>query len=362
MKPTDVFTALKLMTKIKRPVMLHGSPGVGKSAVVQQLAKEQNKKLFDVRLGTLDPTDLRGIPYFDTKLNIAKWGAPSILPSPDEEPSILFLDELNAAPPSVQAAAYQLILDRRIGDYILPDNCDIIAAGNLESDKGVVHAMPTPLPNRFTHIDFDVNVDDWISWAMANRVHSDVIGYISYNKKMLHQFDPNTLNERGFPTPRSWDFSGQILSEFDSQQLTTKQNKDQAKEAKKMIKRLFEGTMGSGATIEFFAHRDVAMRLPKAMDVLEGHISELPADIKDELSAHYSMIISLIYEIEDRAEVDSEDKLVRYVSNFTNFLDKNLSPEFCIYAMSKSLHSKIPPACFASKSVGEFTSKYGKNL
>ena len=123
----------------------------------------------------LDPTDLKGIPFL--KENEAIWAAPNFLPRPDAKGGILFLDELNSAPPSVQAAAYQLILDRRIGEYTLPENWSIVAAGNRESDRGVTHKIPSPLANRFVHFEMEHSVSDWRDWAFRTQVEDDIISF-----------------------------------------------------------------------------------------------------------------------------------------------------------------------------------------
>ena len=113
---------------------------------------------------------------------------------------VLFLDEMNQAPQSVQAAAYQLILNRRLGTYTLPDNVLIVAAGNRESDRGVAYRMPSPLANRFVHLEMGVDFDDWQVWALENKIHSDVVGYLTSNKMDLFNFDPKTAS-RAFATP-----------------------------------------------------------------------------------------------------------------------------------------------------------------
>jgi len=141
----------------KRPIFLWGPPGIGKSDVVHQIAESLEAHVIDVRLSLWEPTDIKGIPYFDSNAGTMVWAAPGELPNEElasqHKNIVLFLDEMNSAAPAVQAAAYQLILNRKVGTYRLPDNVMIVAAGNRESDKGVTYRMPAPLANRFVHLE-----------------------------------------------------------------------------------------------------------------------------------------------------------------------------------------------------------------
>ncbi len=147
--------SLLLAFKVQRPLFLWGPPGIGKSELVESITRELGGLMIDLRLGQMEPTDIRGIPFYNKDLGKMDWAPPVELP--DEELAsqypivVLFLDELNSAPASVQSAAYQLILNRRIGKFRLPNNVVMVAAGNRESDKGVTYRMPTPLANRFIH-------------------------------------------------------------------------------------------------------------------------------------------------------------------------------------------------------------------
>lgn len=208
MKPSRVLEALKVCVAAGRPVFLWGAPGVGKSDILRLLAKVLKRTLIDVRALLLDPVDLRGIPTI-TEEGDTRWCPPSFLPKGNKK-YILFLDELNAAPPLVQAACYQLILDRKVGEYTLPKDCIIIAAGNRETDRAVTSRMPSPLANRFVHINFDVDMADWIKWALTNEVQTEIIAFLRFRPELLHKFDPQK-NEKAFPTPRSWEFTSQIL-------------------------------------------------------------------------------------------------------------------------------------------------------
>ena len=189
--------------KVQRPLFLWGPPGIGKSELVEGITRELGGLMIDLRLGQMEPTDIRGIPFYNKDIGKMDWAEPVELP--DETTAsqypvvVLFLDELNSAAPSVQCAAYQLILNRRIGKYKLPDNVVMVAAGNRESDKGVTYRMPTPLANRFIHQEMKVDFPSWQEWAVNNNIHKDVVGYLSFAKQDLYDFDAKS-SSRAFAT------------------------------------------------------------------------------------------------------------------------------------------------------------------
>jgi MoxR-like ATPase len=199
--PNSAKASIKHALKKKRPIFLWGPPGIGKSDIVRQITDGfSNSHLIDIRLSLWEPTDIKGIPYFDSNSGTMVWGAPSELPSEEfaaqYDNIVLFLDEMNSAAPSVQAAAYQLILNRRVGQYKLPDNVMIVAAGNREADKGVTYRMPAPLANRFIHLELAVNFDDWFQWSVTNKIHTDVVGYLTLAKKTCMTLIPKVQAAR----------------------------------------------------------------------------------------------------------------------------------------------------------------------
>jgi hypothetical protein len=253
MTPKQIISSLCTLLAIRQPVFIWGAPGVGKSQVVAEVARKLDYALKDIRAVLLDPVDLRGIPRI-TEAGITEWCAPSFLPGvDDEEKGILFLDELNTAPPLVQAACYQLILDRRIGEYILPDGWAVIAAGNRENDRAVTHRMPTALCNRMVHLEFEVSLEDWIKWAAVSGIRPEVTAFLKFRPRLLHDFDPQS-SSRAFATPRSWAFISAILSE----------NPDKSVEYE-----LYKGTVGDGAAAEFMGFLQVWRELPAVEKILE---------------------------------------------------------------------------------------------
>lgn len=251
MKASHVSLALELLITCKQPVFLWGAPGVGKSDTVKQVAATMGLELIDIRAVLLDPVDLRGLPHV-TANNTAAWCTPAFLPSDKDSEGIIFLDELNAAPPLVQAACYQLILDRKLGEYTLPVGWSIVAAGNRESDRAVTHRMPTPLANRFTHIDYDVDINDWVSWALAHNITTELIGFLRFRPNLLHDFDPRR-DTKAFPTPRSWEFVSRILSSNPPTELEFP---------------LIAGTVGEGAASELIGFLRIFRKLPNPHAIL----------------------------------------------------------------------------------------------
>jgi hypothetical protein len=218
MRPAQLLTVLEREFQAAihgqhTPVMLWGPPGVGKSQMVAQVAKRHGMPVIDIRLSQMEPSDLRGIPFrVDGQV---EWAVPSMLPDETRHGAqgILFLDEITSVPPSVSAAAYQLILDRRLGAYSVPDGWAIFAAGNRQGDRGVTYTMPAPLANRFSHFDVDINLDDWVAWAYANHIDDRLIAFLRFRPELLFEFDP-AHNPVAFPSPRSWEFAHRALHKF----------------------------------------------------------------------------------------------------------------------------------------------------
>jgi len=334
----------------KRPVFLWGPPGIGKSELVAEIATEMKGHMIDLRLGQMDPTDIRGIPYYNKEQNLMDWAPPIDLPDEKlakEYPAIiLFLDEMNSSAPAVQAAAYQLILNRRVGKYHLPDNVVIVAAGNRESDKGVTYRMPTPLANRFIHLEMRVDFDSWQDWAVKNKIHKDVIGYLAYSKQDLYDFDPKS-SSRAFATPRSWTFVSELLSDEDTD--------------KNALLNLISGAVGEGLAVKFMAHRKVASQMPNPTEILEGKVKDL--EVKD-ISAMYSLVVSMCYELADRQEKKiKEAEWYKSLDNFFEYMMKNFETEITVMGARTALTTydlKFSPTKL--KSFDKFHDKYGKYI
>jgi len=293
MKATKLKTTLKSLIDSKIPCFIWGSPGVGKSSLVAQIAKEKNMNFIDLRLSLLDPTDLRGIPFFNSEDKSAVWAKPEFFPPSDsKEYGILFLDEINSAPPTIQAAAYQLILDRKIGEYTLPVNYAIIAAGNKETDRGVTYRMPTPLANRFVHLDFDLDFDSWKTWAYKANIDYRIISYLNYKKEDLFVFDPSS-SKKAFATPRSWSFVDDILK---------------SPLPKELYLEVISGTIGNDTANEFLSYLNIMKELPNIDDILNKKDINIPTNN----SVLYALCSGIIYKLIQDNSIENIDTILEF--------------------------------------------------
>lgn len=350
----NTILAKKLIKKCfdkKRPLFLWGPPGIGKSDVINGIAEEMGGISIDFRLAQCEPTDLRGIPYLDKETNTMNWARPIDLPSEEEASKypivVLFLDELNSAPSSIQAAAYQLVLNRKVGVYKAPDNMVIIAAGNRDSDKGVTYRMPSPLANRFVHVELRADFEAWEDWASRNRLHQDIVGYLGFAKQDLYDFDPRS-SDKSFATPRSWSFVNEFLDDN-----TTDDE----------LLPLIAGCIGQGTAIKFLAHRKIASKMPNPDQILDGKVTELKTE---EISAMYSLTVSLCYELVDRLQKINgkpDDKWHESADRFFSFMMQNFTKELCIMGARNALNvHKLPIHPGKITSFDKFHKQYGKYI
>jgi len=323
-KPSQSKRIVGRAIKAKRPIFLWGAPGIGKSDLIAQITEELgNSLMIDMRLALMEPTDLRGYPFRNPETNTMEWAPPSDLPTPEQAAMydyiILFMDELNSAPPSVQAAAYQLILNGKIGQYILPSNVRIVAAGNRDTDRGVTYRMPAPLANRFRHINMAVDFTDWLGWSLKNFIHPDVVGYLSYAKQDLFDFDPKTSSQ-AFASPRSWSFVSEILSIDEFEDADVYEQKAE-----------IAGAVGEGMAGKFIEHRRIAGKLPAVEDIMDGRVKKLNDAIAKEMSAKYSLVVSLTYEINQMyLENGTKGDFKKKFNNVVKFGYDNFEPEMVV--------------------------------
>ncbi len=258
------------MLKLLPSVMLWGPPGVGKSQAIRQLAKRITSQtgketyLTDVRLLLFNPIDLRGIPTANADKTLAVWLKPQIFQMNDSSDvvNILFLDEISAAPQSVQAAAYQITLDRVVGEHRLPDNCIVIAAGNRTTDKSVAFKMPKALANRLLHIEVEGSFKAWKEWAIRSGINPKVVGFLSFRQQYLMKFDASS-EDLAFATPRSWEMVSNLMNHVS----------DDVDE----MYHLISGLVGMGIAIEFRTWSKVYNDLPDLEDIFDGKMPQMPS-------------------------------------------------------------------------------------
>ncbi|ASV44187.1 hypothetical protein PBI_SCTP2_172 [Salicola phage SCTP-2] len=388
------------------PIMMWGQPGVGKSDLARQIGRELKRIVIDIRLLLKDPTDLSGIPYFNPDSKRMETGAPSELPPSmseldylrshlDEvgqpemiEPSateptdrqlatimdklermdngenvdftdveksklmymvnagnaVIFLDEISSAPPAVQAAALQLVLDRKVGEYKLPESVSLIAAGNRSEDNSVNFSMPTPLRNRFSHFTLVPHYESWEQWAIDNHIHHLVVGYLKAHSGNLNTFNPKNRHEYAFATPRSWEFVSNVLKALTDEKGNVKQ------EHYKRLQNQVYSMVGVGVGSEFMASFELLGQLPDPMDILEGRVKT--HDLESlKASANYALIVNLCHRMHEKEQTlrskqkdgnstgELHDTMNKYGDNYLNFLMENLDfqEDFIIMGASIAL-------------------------
>lgn len=342
--PNAAKRSIRKCINIQRPVFMWGPPGIGKSDIVKQIGDDSNREVIDVRLSLWEPTDIKGIPFYNASLGTMSWAPPSELPTDPNSTAILFLDELNSAAPATQAAAFQLVLNRRVGTYILPKGVSIVAAGNREADKGVTYRMPAPLANRFVHLELRSDFEDWLQWATTNMIHEHVVGYLSFAKQDLYDFDPRSAS-RAFATPRSWCFVSELLMDNDLPE--------------SILTDLVAGAIGEGLAIKFMAHRKIAAQMPNPEDILSGKVKK--SDIK-EISAMYSLTVSMCYELQTahQKKVADWDSMADY---FFAFMMDNFPTELVVMGAKVALTNyALPFDASKLKNFDRFHEQYGKYI
>jgi len=258
--PKNAVTGLKRLFQANKVPMLVGSPGIGKSDIINDLAESVNVEVRDLRLAQADPTDLLGFPITDKNGIRMKYAPPSLFPLKgiDEVPKgkngwLIFLDEMNSATPNLQSAAYKVVLDRKVGEYDLHPNTWIVCAGNKMTDKAVVNRLSTAMQSRLIHLNLTTDHTDWLDWANSHDIDHRVISFIKFRPERLHTFDPNHSDDT-FACPRTWSFLSDIIK--------SRENFDAVDTI------LMAGTVGQGPATEFKAYCEIYESLPTIEDML----------------------------------------------------------------------------------------------
>ena len=266
-----------------------------------------------------------------------------------EARAILMLDEFNSAAQSVQAGAYQLVLDRRLGEYVVPNGVMVMAAGNRENDKGITFRMPTPIANRFTHIEIRPDFDDWQAWALNANVHKNVVGFLSAFKHKLFEFDAASAS-RGFATPRSWDFVSKII-------------KGNPNLPEQVLLGLISGAIGDGVALEFHGFCRNADDLPSSKDILTGVVKKLKSN---DVALCYALTTALCYELRELENeyvrtnsATGRAAWMKMADTFFEFMMENFQPEVTIMGAKTAMGvMKLKFVSKEMKSFETFLKKY----
>lgn len=264
MTPQDLIPFLSglVENEVRLSAMIWGPPGIGKSSIVAQVAEKHGLQIIDLRLSQLAPTDLRGLPVAEE--GVAKWFPPEFLPRTGK--GILFLDEINMATPAMQGIAQQLILDRQVGSYKVPDGWFIWAAGNRKSDRAAVFEMPSALANRFVHLEIIPDFDSFRIWALNAGLNEQILAFLAFRPSLIHQID---ARHPAWPSPRSWVMAEQLL----------RANLD------------IQPAVGIATAGEFSAFCAVYQNLPDLAPILDG---KSKVAFPKEPSARYATVLGLI--------------------------------------------------------------------
>ena len=296
MNPKELINFLEklISDNLNISTMIWGPPGIGKSSIVAAAAKKAEIDFIDLRLSQLAPTDLRGLPVpvhpkDNDQQGTSKWYPPEFLPRTGE--GILFLDELNMAPPVMQGVAQQLILDRKIGSYKVPDGWKILSAGNRKEDRASVFEMPSPLANRFIHLEVEANYESFKNYAISKNIAEEITAFLAFRPKLLHSMN---VDQKAWPSPRSWE----IASNLFKHQLP------------------IDIAVGEGAASEFNSYINVYKKIPKLENILKGKGKNIT--FPKQISSQWATTTGLIY----------RSKSAKEVKNVFVWLIDNATPEW----------------------------------
>lgn len=260
------------------PLLIHGSPGLGKSSVVRTVCEQRGIEFIDVRLAQMEPCDIKGLPVPDKENHVMEWFINGSWPRNPKGKGIIFLDEITASDRSVQVAAYELVLDRRLGKlYSVPPGYLIVAAGNTSTDRAVATAMSSALANRFMHVEIKDDQESWLVWARGNNIHPAVTGFITFKPSMLFNMDNENL-ERGWPSPRSWERVSEMCHICKND---------------KLLRKMVFGLVGNRAGVEFMAFYKLNAKFANILDIMRNPDAKIV--IPEQADQTYAMVSAMLY-------------------------------------------------------------------
>ena len=291
--------------------MLHGPPGIGKTDIVQQLAKETSSRLFDLRLTTIEPQDLRGLPFYDHDTKRTVWYRPEDLPDDPDHPAILFLDELTAAAPALQPTVYGLLQERRVGQHQLPASTFIVAAGNSVDDGAIAYEMGSALSDRLIHLSLRAEASDWLArYAVPQGLHPSVTAFIRTRPDLLDNGEEALRRGQMIAcTPRSWARVSAILNS-----ITDRQTRDV----------LLAGTLGDAAAAEFILVAEEIAATVQASDMLAASA----ADRLALYPANLHGLTALVYALVNGVEASTIDASIDVMAGIRTLADRREEASF----------------------------------
>ena len=316
------------------PIMIWGSPGCGKSSIVKQCADSLGIEFIDARLPQMEPCDIKGLPVPNKEEKVMDWFINGMWPRGEDTKGILFLDELSACDKSIAVAAYELILDRRLGKlYRIPDGWMIVAAGNLTTDRAVANTMSSALANRFMHLELETDAGTWYEYAVLHNIHPSVIGYIKWRPAHLFSMEKQNL-ERGWPSPRAWENVSKMCHVC--------KNED-------ILRKMVYGLVGNAVGVEFMEFFKLSGKFDDVLKYMLDDsldIEKVYGRLRDlEMSQKYAITSALVYHL---WRGEGEDEQSRRIDGFFRILEK-LSSEFasmgCLGAMQGSDKISKGDAC-----------------
>ena len=317
------------LAKALPPLMISGAPGIGKSTIVKSVADELGIEFRDIRLAQMEAVDIRGLPSVDNEKHVMSWNLPDFFPRDPNSRGIIFFDELSSADRSLQVSAYQIVLDRRIGDfYKVPDGWYICAAGNRIEDRAVAMSMSSALANRFMHVELTEDAEEWARWAINAGINPSVVGFVRYRPEMLFHMDGENL-ERGWPSPRSWEKVSHMVDIME---------KTNAK--KTIVKKIVYGLVGPGAGaefMEFYKNREVYENI---LDMMTDE--KKPVVVPEKADQQYAMVAAMVYHLWKGKDDEDEQKRIAGFFRISQKLPSNFATMALVDAMSfDGAHKKI---------------------
>ena len=327
-KPSELKGKLETLISLQKPTFIWGASGIGKSEIIAKVAEKLDYNLVDVRVSLLDPVDLRGVPSVEN--GVTKWNPPVFLPRENDKQSILFLDELPHGSPSVQNALFQLIRDRQIGEYKLPDSTIILAAGNRVSDRVGANKINGALANRFVHLSLEADVNDWVSWGQSEgNIDPNVIAFIRYRPELLFDFNKDSV---AWASPRSWEAVSDIVKADSNGMVVNAQDQS-----------LIGGTVGESVAVEFCAFMGMVNSLPDVSEIIKNPETY-------EVSEDPSVLYALTGALGSRADASNFDAIITYMTR------EEMSNEFAVLCVKDAITRN--PKLTKTKTYVDFLNDY----